>query len=73
MPNLNTALVNDIPIRVPNNVKDQLIALEELDQNIFQRMTLLERLKNVRSSLLEDLLNGNHEIPASYDQAMGAA
>jgi type I restriction enzyme S subunit len=73
MPNLNTALVNDIPIRVPNNVKDQLIALEELDQNIIQRMILIERLKNVRSSLLEDLLNGNHEIPAKYDEVIGAA
>lgn len=73
MPNLNTALVNDIPIRVPDNVEDQLLLLEELDQNIIQRVVLLERLKIVRSSLLEDLLNGFHEIPVKYDKVMGAA
>jgi hypothetical protein len=39
---------------------------ETLSQNIIAT-------KNLRFSLLNALLNGEHEIPASYDKVMGAA
>jgi hypothetical protein len=29
--------------------------------------------KNLRSGLLSDLLSGEHEIPVSYDELLGAA
>jgi hypothetical protein len=33
----------------------------------------LGNAKTLRSGLLSDLLNGKHEIPASYDKVIGAA
>lgn len=73
MPNLNTELVKNIPIRVPSNVEDKLLVLDELDQNIVQSKVLTERLEILRFALLSDLFSGEHVIPANYDNCIGAA
>ena len=43
-------------------------SLEEIRQKAARVAT---RLRTVRSALLSDLLSGDHEIPASYDEVMG--
>jgi type I restriction enzyme S subunit len=73
MPNINTSLVGNIPVRVPVGVEKQVLALESLDLLVVTTQKLIEKLKLTRSSLLSDLLNGNHEIPASYDKVMDVA
>jgi len=45
----------------------------ELDSFIEQSRQLLLSAEKLRSSILHNLLNGDHEIPASYDKVMGAA
>jgi type I restriction enzyme S subunit len=73
MPNINTALVGDIPIRVPVGIEKQVLALEAIGVLIGTKQELIEKLKLTRSSLLNDLLSGSHEIPASYDKVMDVA
>jgi type I restriction enzyme, S subunit len=51
----------------------QLIILESFDQNIHTLESLIGSTNQLRSSMLSDLLSGDHEIPASYDKVIGAA
>jgi len=43
------------------------------DQQISKNLEVAARIKNLRSSMLSDLLSGEHQIPSSYDKVMGAA
>ena len=47
--------------------------ISEMDEFIESVQQNLIEAKNLRSGLLSDLLNGNHEIPATYERVMGAA
>ena len=62
-------------IRLPSLSEQnrQLIILESLDLNIHTLESLIGSTNQLRSSMLSDLLNGDHQIPASYDKVMGAA
>jgi type I restriction enzyme S subunit len=51
-------------------IVDILSSMDELIQSTEQAVV---DAKNLRSSLLSDLLSGEHEIPASYDSFLGAA
>jgi hypothetical protein len=44
-----------------------------MDDGITATEKLISITKQMRSGLLSDLLDGNHEIPDSYDKVMGAA
>jgi hypothetical protein len=47
--------------------------MEVFDTTLFALQSSINSSKLLRSSLLSDLLSGEHEIPASYDKVMGAA
>ncbi len=64
-----------LPVLYPP-MEDQKAIVEAMslfDQQISNNLEVAARIKNLRSGLLSDLLSGEHEIPASYDKAMGAA
>jgi len=58
------------PLSRQNEIVDLISGFE---LNISHSEESLNKTKTLRSGLLSDLLSGNHEIPASYDKAMGAA
>ncbi|CAB4865988.1 MAG: hypothetical protein F2786_03535 [Actinobacteria bacterium] len=64
-----------LPILYPprQNQKAIVDTMSFFDQQISKNLEVATRIKNLRSSLLSDLLSGEHEIPASYDKVMGAA
>jgi hypothetical protein len=47
--------------------------MDVFDATLFTLQSNIHSSKLLRSSLLSDLLSGEHEIPASYDKVMGAA
>jgi restriction endonuclease S subunit len=59
---------------VPENERAQISnTILELDVFIEQVKQTLLSAKTLRTSTLSTLLNGTHEIPGSYDKAIGAA
>ena len=58
------------PLSRQNNIVDLISGFE---LNICHTEESLNKTNKLRSGLLSDLLNGNHEIPASYDHVVGAA
>jgi type I restriction enzyme S subunit len=64
-----------LPVLYPprENQKAIVEAMSLFDQQISKNLEVAARIKNLRSSLLSDLLSGEHEIPASYDKVIGAA
>lgn len=75
MPRTSTEDLASIEIKLPPMAEQ--INLAELfstfDTEISQLGIALEKSKILRSGLLNDLLIGEHEIPASYDKIIGAA
>jgi type I restriction enzyme, S subunit len=54
--------------------QEQIVSIiSEFDSLIDSTENAISQAQNLRSALLSDLLSGEHEIPASYDKAMGAA
>jgi type I restriction enzyme S subunit len=47
--------------------------IRSVDRVISSTEITISNSRNLRAALLSDLLSGNHEIPASYDQLLGAA
>jgi type I restriction enzyme S subunit len=45
--------------------------IASVDAEMHAAEAVAARMRDVRSGLLGDLLSGNHEIPASYDEVMG--
>jgi restriction endonuclease S subunit len=66
-----------LPHRVflPPLIEQKRIAevVESIDRSVSLNDDALISARNLRTALLSDLLTGNHEIPASYDQLLGAA
>jgi type I restriction enzyme S subunit len=60
---------------LPPLIEQKRIAevVESLDRSVSLNDDALMSARNLRAALLSDLLSGNHEIPASYDQLLGAA
>lgn len=73
MPNLNTSIVESIPLRVPQNASAVVALLDEIDKLIEGLTEMTIRVKNLRAGLLSKLLSGEHEIPESYDRYLRAA
>ena len=74
-PNISQTQLRGFKLPWPNETERRSLAhllksvednAETLDQNV-------STTKNLRSSLLHDLLSGEHQIPESYDKVMGAA
>jgi type I restriction enzyme S subunit len=73
MPNLNSQIIANIPVRIPANPELAIAAIEMTNKACGELTNTLATSKRLRTALLSDLLSGNHEIPASYDQLLGAA
>ncbi len=67
--------VKSIKLRLPPLTEQKRIVeiINTIDEVISQTKLTTSKAKNLRSGLLSDLLNGEHEIPASYDKVIGAA
>ncbi len=56
------------------SVRESISVLaKSIDEFIFETDRTVVEAKNLRSGLLSDLLSGEHEIPVSYDELLGAA
>ena len=64
-----------LPVLFPprENQKAIVESMSLFDEQISKNLKVSEGIKSLRSSLLSDLLSGEHEIPASYDKIIGAA
>ena len=73
--NLKIDNVKAIEVAVPPREIQIAIAslMNDFDELLLAVEGCLERAHATRAALLSDLLSGNHEIPASYDELLGAA
>jgi type I restriction enzyme S subunit len=74
-PRVNLGMIREMPIAVPNETKiNEFVAVfgawSEQNRKMEETIHATEQL---RSGLLSDLLSGNHKIPTSYDNVIGAA
>jgi len=69
---LTQASMNGIKILLPPLHEQTRIVkiMSSMDEFVNQIKRTLDESMNLRSGLLSDLLNGKHEIPASYDKVM---
>ena len=73
--NLNIDVAKEVKILLPPIlVQNEIAAVaNSFDETVLCLERALAYSKNLRSGLLSDLLSGNHAIPESYDEIMGAA
>ena len=73
--NISQTVLKAWPILLPPLAEQRRIVdvIESVDAKITSLERSLENARTLRAALLSDLLSGNHEIPASYDQLLGAA
>ena len=56
------------------SVRESISVLaKSIDEFISETNKAVVEAKSLRSGLLSDLLSGEHEIPVSYDELLGAA
>jgi restriction endonuclease S subunit len=74
-PNISQTIIKSWPIDLPPiPYQNHLVStMDVFDATLFTLQSNIHSSKLLRSSLLSDLLSGEHEIPASYDKVMGAA
>ena len=72
---LTQASMNGIKLLIPPiKIQEKFVdLLENFDEVIETTQKSIEDSKVLRSGVLSDLLSGEHEIPTTYDKAMGAA
>lgn len=68
--NLSKIIVNLPPISEQKRIVEIVSSMDDVIQAAERAVV---EAKNLRSGLLSDLLSGEHEIPVSYDQLLGAA
>ena len=75
MPRTSTTDLASIQILLPSIAEQQRIVeiVSSMDDVIQATEGAVVEAKNLRSGLLSDLLSGEHEIPVSYDELLGAA
>ncbi len=75
MPRVSANDLSAIAVSLPPLSEQRRIAdvIESVDKYITALDESVEAASNLRSALLSDLLSGHHEIPASYDELLGAA
>lgn len=74
-PNISQSQLRGFNLPWPNETERRSLAslLKSVEDNAETLDQNLATTKNLRSSLLHDLLSGEQEIPTSYDKVMGAA
>ena len=72
---ITKAQLEDLEIVVPPIAEQKRIVeiVSSMDDVIQATERAVVEAKNLRSGLLSDLLSGEHEIPVSYDELLGAA
>ena len=72
---ISTSVLKTVSINFPPIGEQKRIAavISEMDEFIESIQRTSIEAKNLRSGLLSDLLSGTHEIPVTYDKAMGPA
>jgi len=75
VPGLNRDRAYSLKCKIPPKAKQIEIVeiISTMDEVLNKTELTLAGIRNLRSGILTDLLSGEHEIPASYDKAMGAA
>ena len=68
--NLSKIIVNLPPISEQKRIVEIVSSMDDVIQ---AAESAVVEAKNLRSGLLSDLLSGEHEIPVSYDELLGAA
>ena len=73
--NLNIEVVKKVKVKIPTiHVQKELASvINEFDNFIIKLTKQLHSGFDLRNALLSDLLSGEHQIPESYDEVMGAA
>jgi hypothetical protein len=72
MPNLNTSIVEETPVRLPPEASIAVLAIEGAERTWRLAEQSTCSLVDLRSALLADLLSGQQEIPSSYDELLSA-
>lgn len=73
MLNLNTTILSNLPVAVPDETSGPLGKLpESIGVSDLAGVRHLEVLRNLRNELLSALLSGAHRIPETYDELIGA-
>ena len=67
--------IESIQVSMPSLLEQKRIVdiVSSMDDVVHATEQAVTDAKNLRSGLLSDLLSGNHAIPESYDEIMGAA
>ena len=75
VPSLDRNVLSHVPVPCPNIDEQQRVVeiIQSFEQNIVNSELAIGKARNLRAGLLNDLLSGKHEIPASYDKVIGAA
>lgn len=75
VPSLDRNVISQVPVPCLSIDEQKRIVgvIESLDDVVAKSEHAIIEAKNLRSGLLCSLLKGEHEIPASYDNIMGAA
>lgn len=72
MPNLNTAIVESIPVRLPAEPRIPMLVIDAVTATTRSVAVEMSSLVLLRAALLGDLLSGEHQIPPSYDELLSA-
>jgi type I restriction enzyme S subunit len=75
LPSISNEIVKNITVLLPPLTEQARIVelISSLDKKVVAIEKLIMKAIQLRSSLLSDLLSGNHEIPESYDEVMSTA
>ena len=75
LPIISKSAWGELSIPWPDtNIREGIsLMAKSIDECILVTDIAVAKAKNLRSSLLSELLSGEHEIPASYDSLLGAA
>jgi len=75
VPGLNRERAYSVRLTKPPLIEQERIVaiVGSIDLAVSSIETSICNVRNLRAALLSDLLSGNHEIPTSYDQLLGAA
>jgi type I restriction enzyme S subunit len=74
-PNISQTIIKSWPVSLPPiSYQEQLVSIIDFfDAALFSVQSSIQSSRILRSSLLSDLLSGEHVIPESYDRVIGAA
>lgn len=72
MPNLNTGIVEEIPVRLVVGAPLAVSAIEAVEHTAETAEQVSQYIRALRATCLNDILSGDHEIPGSYDELLTA-